>query len=524
MPKHRPSPVAALLLSLTAFVALGVCGMVPRNPPHPEVLIVVNGQSPMSVAIGEYYRQKRNVPAGNVVTLTVPLADPNLGNSPQETITTQATFDAQIRTPIQNFLTSNNLVDQILFIVIASGVPVRFTPSSATPSTCVLSYAQYLRDCPRASVDAELAVLFSSLPGAGGIGQNGEAKNPYYDSNDLFSVWRNAHPGTPLKYLVARLTGFQTPVDAGTGIPTDVKNLIDRASASATIGTVLVDQDPSLSAGLRAANAIWLNPIAPILGGFGIAVTNETTSAYAGNQTNLSGYASWGSNANIDPGPPYYGVIGANTYPGTFLPRSIAADLVSTSARTFVTPAFYDQSLSADLIKLGAAGVAGSTNEPLAMGLARAPVLFRHYFQGGRAIEAFYSAVPYLSWMNVWIGDPLMTSSGLAFPGNDIDGDGVPNASDNCLYVPNANQRDTDGDGFGNMCDGDIDNNGIVTTSWGVTSPPSAIGDLERIQITVSQGGYVANQDLDGDNDVDADDVAIASFSLFFPPGPKGTP
>jgi uncharacterized protein (TIGR03790 family) len=524
MSAHRPSPTAAFGLVLAALLALGVCGMAPRNGPHPEVLIVVNGASPLSVAIGEYYRQKRNVPPANVVTLNVPLADPNLGNSVQETITTQATFDAQIRTPIQNFLTSNGLVDQITYIAVASGVPVRYTPSAATPPTCMLSYAQYLRDCARASVDAELAVLFSTLPGAGGIGANGEAKNPYYDSNDPFSIWRNAHSTAPLKYLVARLAGFQTPVDAGSGIPTDVKNLIDRATQPTAGGTVLVDQDPSLSVGMRAGNAIWLNPIAYLLAGLGITVTNDTTTAYVGNQTNLAGYASWGSNANIDPGAPFYGVIGGSTYPGTFAPRSIAADLVSTSARTFVTPAFYDQSLSADLVRLGAAGVAGSTNEPLSGGLARAPILFRHYFQGARAIEAFYRAVPYLSWMNVWIGDPLMTVGGIAFPSNDVDGDGVPNASDNCLYVANANQRDTNGDGFGNLCDGDVDNDGTVTTSWGVTTPPSARGDLERIQVTISTAGYVPDQDLDGDADVDADDVSIAAFSLFFPPGPKGTP
>src|SRR4029453_7748795 len=280
MSAHRPSPAAALVLTLAAFLGLGVCGMTQRNTPHPEVLIVVNGASPMSVAIGEYYRQKRNVPTTKVVTLSVPLADPNLGNSVQETITTQATFDAQIRTPIQNFLTSNGLVDQIVYIVIASGVPVRYTPSAATPPTCMLTYAQYVRDCARASVDAELAVLFSTLPGAGGVGPNGEAKNPYYDSNDLFQSWRTAHPTAPLKYLVARLAGFQPPVDAPTGIPTDIKNLIDRANATATTGTVLVDQDPSLSVGLRAGNAIWLNPVAALVGGLGVTVNNETTSTY----------------------------------------------------------------------------------------------------------------------------------------------------------------------------------------------------------------------------------------------------
>lgn len=512
---------AATLLCLVAVLVCGVCGARTR-PLRSEVLIVVNGQSPVSVAIGDYYRQKRNVPAGNVVTLNVPLADPNLGNSVQETITTQATFDAQIRTPIQAFLTTNGLVDQIEYIVVAAGVPHRFTPSSTTPTTCQLSYANYLRDCGRASVDAELATLFQT-PGAGGIGQNGEQRNPYFDSDQPFGTWRTANPSAPLKYLVARLAGFQTPIDAATGVPVDVKALIDAAQAAPTgPGLVLVDQNPYVSPGLRASNPIWLNPIAALMSALGTNVQNDTTSTFVSNANGLAGYASWGSNDTQNPGAPFYGTINGNVYPGTFQARSIATDLVSTSARTFATGQAYGQSLSADLVKLGAAGVSGSTFEPLAIGLSRAPILFRNYFTGARAIEAFYRSVPYLSWMNVWIGDPLMVYGSLNLLGNDIDGDGVPNASDNCLDIPNANQRDTDGDGYGNICDADLNNDGIVTTSWGVTTPPAARGDVEQIQITAGNAGYVSHQDLDGDNDVDADDVAIAQHWMFLPPGRSG--
>ncbi|HPU25903.1 MAG TPA: thrombospondin type 3 repeat-containing protein, partial [Phycisphaerae bacterium] len=40
-----------------------------------------------------------------------------------------------------------------------------------------------------------------------------------------------------------------------------------------------------------------------------------------------------------------------------------------------------------------------------------------------------------------------------AVTGTDTDGDGVPDATDNCPNVANANQLDTDGDGRGNACD-----------------------------------------------------------------------
>ena len=48
--------------------------------------------------------------------------------------------------------------------------------------------------------------------------------------------------------------------------------------------------------------------------------------------------------------------------------------------------------------------------------------------------------------------------------GPDSDGDGIVNIDDNCSLVANADQRDTDGDNIGNMCDGDLNNDGETNT------------------------------------------------------------
>ena len=58
-----------------------------------------------------------------------------------------------------------------------------------------------------------------------------------------------------------------------------------------------------------------------------------------------------------------------------------------------------------------------------------------------------------------------LSTSVLAAP-NDQDEDGVPDLEDNCIYQPNGPlipdaggqiQRDTDADGYGNVCDADFD-------------------------------------------------------------------
>jgi hypothetical protein len=54
-----------------------------------------------------------------------------------------------------------------------------------------------------------------------------------------------------------------------------------------------------------------------------------------------------------------------------------------------------------------------------------------------------------------WFDDVLVTDIPDEPPIQDVDGDGVPDAADNCKDVPNGDQADSDGDGIGDACDND---------------------------------------------------------------------
>jgi hypothetical protein len=194
---------------------------------------------------------------------------------------------------------------------------------------------------------------------------------------------------------------------------------------------------------------------------------------------------------------------------------------VSTSARSFTAPAHYGQSLVQDLLALGAGGAGGHVYEPTLSSVHRPHLMFTRYARGATAVEAYWSSVPTVGWMHTWIGDPLMRIGEPVAPSKDRDGDGVPDERDNCTQIANVEQRDTDHDGYGNACDADVDNDGLVTSSWGETFPLRARGDVEWIALTVRSGSYDENHDLDGDGRVDGLDLAIAQLALFQPPGPS---
>ena len=94
-------------------------------------------------------------------------------------------------------------------------------------------------------------------------------------------------------------------------------------------------------------------------------------------------------------------------------------------------------------------------------------------------------------------------------PDADLDDDGIDNDIDNCAVDANADQRDSDGDGFGNACDTDLNNDGVTNTT-----------DLGLLRLAFFSADVDA--DFDGDGVVNATDLGIMRQRFFSAPGPSG--
>jgi hypothetical protein len=91
----------------------------------------------------------------------------------------------------------------------------------------------------------------------------------------------------------------------------------------------------------------------------------------------------------------------------------------------------------------------------------------------------------------------------------DADADGVADVLDNCTLVQNADQRDTNGDGFGNVCDADFDDNCAANFA--------DLGHFKSVFFTADP-----DADFDGDGSVGFADLGTFKALFMQPPGPSG--
>jgi hypothetical protein len=126
-----------------------------------------------------------------------------------------------------------------------------------------------------------------------------------------------------------------------------------------------------------------------------------------------------------------------------------------------------------------------------------------------------------------WMTMPLAFFAALAFlfvvgtsgagPDADSDGDGIQDNLDNCVSVANANQRDTDKDGYGNSCDEDIN-----SPNDGVVGAPDFSEVLLAFGSSQNDPNYNADADCNGDEVIGAPDLSCLLLVFGGAPGPSG--
>ena len=131
----------------------------------------------------------------------------------------------------------------------------------------------------------------------------------------------------------------------------------------------------------------------------------------------------------------------------------------------------------------------------------------------------------------------LVAGGSLAGTGVDSDGDGVADSVDNCTAMPNSSatpghlmsQQDTDKDGFGNRCDADFNNNGVVNGQdtalynecLGAVGNAGGAGAAKGL--ATASGVSCENMDLNDNGVVNGQDSALFNqLKQAEKPGPSG--
>lgn len=350
-------------------VAAALCPAWGQSPD--QVLVVVNDASALSRSAAEYYARKRAIPAANICRIRA-RTDEVIGRDE---------YARTIAGPVGAFLTRFKLRDRIVYVATTAGVPLRIEGSGGMGGDT-------------ASVDSELTLLYSDLGGQPHRVE-GVVPNPMFRRMDAPRFSPSEFP----IYLVTRLAGYDFA---------DIRGMIDRSSEARDRGKFVLD--------LKDTGSLdgddWLLAASDRLPNGRVVI--DKTSRILYDQTDVIGYASWGSN---DPNR-------KRRHLGfRWLPGAVATEFVSTNARTIARPpedwAFGSwkekltwfggspQSLAADLIHDGATAATGHVFEPY-LGFTPRPEYLLPAYQRGRTLaESFYLSIPALSWQNVVLGDPI---------------------------------------------------------------------------------------------------------------------
>ena len=361
-----------------------------------DVAVVINTNSPVSVRVGNYFQQQRDIPEINMIRIAIPTSEEI------------DTFELnEIVQQIDSYLSSNQIKEQINYLVTTKGVPLKVAADQCLD----------VNDLPGcSSLDSELTLLRGNLINE--IGRLGGSNNPYYDKNTRFSSTLFD------MYLVTRLDGYTEQ---------DIMNMIDRSGPNLltqqSTNTVILDishLSANISGGIFSLFDNKFMEISDSLTANNWSTVYHPDTSVLMNQQNVLALI----NLNYDPFD--------ESSNHTWSKGSIASMLFSETATTFdINQNPNNKILLADLIAEGATGGFGSTFYTYASNNPSNKIMLNAYLNVDSSYnlaESHFMALRRISLATIIIGDPK-TSLKIDFINNTSN----PELNNTITLFPNPN-------------------------------------------------------------------------------------
>lgn len=351
-----------------------------------RVIVLANGDEPESVKLADYYAAKRGVPAGNIITLKMPIT---------EAVTWRAFVDT-VFNPLLEELVKRGAVDAIgmdladaagrrkyaisghtiSYLVVCRGVPLKIVHDAQLTAENVPMAMNPAFKTNAAAVDAELALLAVSNPPTIAF-----VPNPLFKNDEPSDI--------QLKQIVkvGRLDG-----------PTfdDARKLVDRALEAEKTG--LIGRSYVDIGGPHALGDRWLEEAAKQLDELSFDGDVERAGGSTPPWTRMDApalYFGW-----------YAGDLnGPFAQTGFVFPagavalhiHSFSADTVRSTTRGWVGP----------LVARGVTATFGNVTEPYLELTHQPQLILKALARGDTLGDAAAYSVPAYSWQAMMIGDPL---------------------------------------------------------------------------------------------------------------------
>lgn len=363
----------ALRMLLAGLVVIFLPSIARATPGPDSVAVLANADVPGSVALAMRYAEARDIPASQVCLLSLP-------TTPEMTF---EELETRLLTPLDACLGANR--DRIEAIVIMRGVPIRVPMPSGTRVSVAAAIGLW------DSTLADGTPLLGTPPGiaadCGGTPCTRARVPNAYGGEPFEAGW--SFTTSEITYRPVLVTMLHGRSDA------DAMSLLDvalEAEAPGAEGTFLLMRGADGARGVldvgypTVLSALSARGVTAEIVDFDADLTGRTLSGF------MTGTASLGT------------TIEGNTY----VRGALTDNLTSFGA----VPQNFEASGEAQVsiarwVAAGAAGAHGTIDEPLNNCFPQRQLLV-DYVDGATLAEAYLGRMPYVYWMNLVLGDPLL--------------------------------------------------------------------------------------------------------------------